>query len=162
MTATVLRLTPPPPVAATDDESWCDPADLATARYVDREINDARATAGLCLVAATRARAQHRDLLARVLCEIREELTNDATLLAPASLPGVCWPRRASWQIDEEAPLERWLDAIHDSLQHAGRTLRWIADRPDLPPLARAMFAAFATARDARRHLLFACIAIDH
>jgi hypothetical protein len=144
MTATVLRLPPPPAVAATDDESWCDPADLATARYVDREINDARATAELCGVAATRARAQHRDLL------------------APASLPGVCWPRRAAWQIDEEAQLERWLEAIHDSLQHAGRTLRWIADRPDLPPLARAMFAALATARDARRHLLFACTAIDH
>lgn len=162
MTANVISLPRLPARAPLEDDPLAAPADLATARYVDREINDAQVTAELCGVAATRARSHGRTLLAGVLCEVGGELTDDAALLAPASLPGVRWPRRATWQIDEDGDLDQWLEAIDDSLQHSARTLRWIANRPDLPPLARATFAALASARDARRRLVLACMAIDH
>jgi hypothetical protein len=145
----------------SDEELRYAAADLAAARYVDREMSDARATAELCGLAATRARSARRHLLAGVLAQIEVQLVEDAALLVPASLPGARWPRRDPYEIDQEANAEELLEALDDALRHSARTLRWIASRPDLPPLARVTFAAIATARDARRHLILASRSID-
>jgi hypothetical protein len=139
-----------------------DPApDLATARYVDRELGDASAGAALCTATAARARSEGRSLVAGVLGDFAAEFTEEAALLVPASLPEVHWPRRTRWQPEQDADLDDRIRTIADWLQHSERTLRWIASRPDLPALARVTFDAVAAARHARRHLLLACSAID-
>jgi hypothetical protein len=143
------------------DDDELPAADLATARYVDREISDACTTAALCSAVAGRARSEGRRLVAGVLGDFAAGFTDEAAMLAPASLPDVEWPRRGLWPVESDADLDEWIRTISDSLEHSERTLRWIADRPDLPALARVMFDALATARHARRHLLLACSAID-
>jgi hypothetical protein len=134
---------------------------MMSARYVDREINTARATAALCAGVAVRARAEGRALVAGVVREFETSFRNEAELLTPASFPEVTWPPRAEWDIDSDADLDEWTRALSDSLQHSERTLRWIASRPDLPPLTRVTFDALAAAHHARRQLLLACSAID-
>jgi hypothetical protein len=135
--------------------------DVATARYVDRELGDASASTALCTAAGARARSEGRSLVAGVLGDFAAEFTEEGALLAPASFPEVRWPRRNLWQLEHGADLDDWIRTIADWLHHSERTLRWIASRPDLPALARVTFDALATARHARRHLLLACTAID-
>ena len=160
MSANLAPVLRPSTDRALEDEQLS-PPELATARYVDREINDARATAKLCKDAGRRARAQGKTLIAGILSEFEGEFTGEAAFLQPASVPDVHWPPRALWEVDDDAELDEWIDTIHASLQHSVRTLRWIARRPDLSPLAKVTFDALASAHQARRRLLLACIAID-
>jgi hypothetical protein len=112
-------------------------------------------------VVASRARSEGRTLLAGVLGALAAEFTSEAASLIPASRPEVRWPDRPLWQLDHETALDEWIETISASLQHSARTLRWIARRPDLPPLAGVTFDALAFARRAQKDLLLACSAID-
>jgi hypothetical protein len=150
-----------PPRLFVDDEEPAPLPDLATARYVDREITGARTSADLCTVVASRARSQGRNLVAGVLDEFEAEFTDEAALLAPARLPGVSWPSRVMSLVDDGDELDEWIDTVAESLQHSERTLRWIARRPDLPAFAQVTFNALASSRHAQRNLLLACSAID-
>jgi hypothetical protein len=134
---------------------------LATACYVDREIGIAHETAALCAEVAGRAFLEERTLVAGVLGRFAGEFMNEAALLAQASLPEVRWPRPLPWELECDADLDEWIKTIDDSLRHSERTLRWIASRPDLPPLARVTFEALADACRARQQLLVACREID-
>jgi hypothetical protein len=156
--APVLRLQTPHPEV---DEEVPSPEELACARYVDRGIKDARVLVELCSAAATRARAEGKKLIAVLLADFEKEFSDEATALEPAAVPDVRWPERVLWQVDDDAEADEWIDTIHDSLQHSARTMRWIAKRPDLSPLARVTFDALASAHQARRRLLIACRAID-
>lgn len=151
----------PPPRRFVEDEQPARSPDLATARYVDREISNACASAELCTAVATRARSEGRSLIAGVLREFEAGFTDEAAFLAPAALRDVRWPCGTTWQVETDADRDEWIETISDSLQHSERTLRWIATRPDLPALAKVTFDALASARHAQRHLLLACSAID-
>jgi hypothetical protein len=144
-----------------EGEETSSPAELASARYADREINDALAIAGLCNTASAHATALGKRLIAGVLSDFDREFTDEAALLAPTLLPDVHWPRRALWQVESDAELDDWISTIHDALQHSARTLRWIASRPDLTPLAQVTFNALASARHTRQRLLLVCSAVD-
>jgi hypothetical protein len=161
MTATLTVLRVPPQPAVEEDERLPIP-DLATARYVDREVGNARAAAKLCATVAARARSQERSLVAGVLCQLAEEFTDEAATLAQASRPDVRWPRRSSERVAAHGSLDEAISVISESLQQSERTLRWIARRPDLSPLAAVTFDALASARRAQRNLLSACSAIDY
>jgi hypothetical protein len=161
MSAHLLSFPGSPAHPPSEPASPLTPAELATARYVDREIEDARATARLCGAASARARFAGRSLLAGVLGDIRRDLAADAALLSPAARPEIRWPRRATAQVDDDAGVEPWLEAVDESLQHSARILRWVAGRPDLSPVARTMFATLASSREVRRRLLLVCMAVD-
>jgi hypothetical protein len=161
MTATLTVLRVPPRPEVEDDERLRIP-DLATARYVDREAGNARAAAELCATVAARAKAEERNLVAGVLCQLAEEFADEAASLAEASVPGVRWPRRSAERVAAHGTLDEAIDVISGSLEHSERTLRWIARRPDLPRLVSVTFDALASARRAHRNLLSACSAIDY
>jgi hypothetical protein len=135
-------------------------SDFVVARYVDREINNARTTAEQCAALASEARSGGRHLVAGALHDFASEFIDEAALLAPAARPDATWP----WP-DEEQPVAHDLDdaisAFNESLQHSEHALQWIASRPDLPPSAAVAFASLASARRARRRLLLACNEID-
>ena len=149
----------PPRVLAENAEPSRSP-DLAIARYVDRELANARATAELCTSVSARARAEGRVLVANVLHDFAAEFTGEVASLALAARPDVRWPGQSAWPV-RAADLDESIDAIGDSLQHSERTLRWIARRPDLAPSAVVAFDALASARNARRRLLRVCNEID-
>ena len=152
----------PRPRHFVEDDQPSRSPDVAVARYVDREIRSACATAELCIAVAVRARSQGRHLVADVLREFQAGLTDEAALLAPAALPDVQWPpRRATWQVESDADVDAWIRTVGDALRHSEQILRWIARRPDLPALARVTFDALASSRHAQRRLLLACSAID-
>jgi hypothetical protein len=161
MTATLTVLRVPPEPRVDVDEQLPIP-DLATARYVDREVGNARAAATLCTTVAARARSEERNLVAGVLCELAEEFTDEAASLAEAARPDVRWPRRSSERVAAHGSLDEAIDVISGSLEQSERTLRWIARRPDLPRLATVTFDALASTRRAQRNLLSACSAIDY
>jgi hypothetical protein len=156
---TVPRISAQPGVEA--DERLA-PAELATARYVDREAGNARVAAELCARVAARAKTQERHLVAGVLGRLAAEFTDEAQSLAQASRPDVRWPRRSLERVAAHGSLDEAIEVVSGSLQHSERTLRWIARRPDLPRLAALTFDALAAARRAQRNLLCACSAIDH
>ncbi len=161
MSAHLASVPIPPSAHVVDGDQSSPTAELATAAYAEREIDNACATAELCHAVATRAHAEGRHLVAGVLGEFGAQFSAEASLLAPASMPDIRWPRRSVSRLDVEADLDGWIETVDESLQYSERTLRWIAGRPDLPTLARVTFDALATARHARRHLLLACTALD-
>jgi hypothetical protein len=136
------------------------PSDIAVARYVDREIDDARATAMLCTQVAGSAQAQGCALVAGLLHDFAAELNHEATLLVRAARPDVRWPRREPTPYDP-ADLDDALSTVAGSLRQSERVLRWISKRPDLSPSAAATFAAMSAARRARVRLLNVCTTID-
>jgi hypothetical protein len=130
------------------------------ARYLDRESDAARATAHLCGLAADRAQAKGRSLVAGVLNDFAAELENEAALLAPTARPGIRSPRRAK-PPEHDIDLENGLNIVGQALRHSERALRSISTRPDLPSSAATTFAAMASAHRARQRLLDVCIEID-
>jgi hypothetical protein len=120
--------------------------DLAAARYVNREMAHARATAELCRTVATNAGSQGRRLVAAVLQGAAAELVDEAAFLAAAARPDAPWPCRLDGPVIH-TNLDDAIDAITDSLDDSERALRWIARRPDLPPVAAVAFDALAEAR---------------
>jgi hypothetical protein len=136
------------------------PSEITVARYVDREIDDARATATLCTKVAGSAQAHGCALVAGVLHDFAAELNHEATLLVRAAHPDVRWPRREAMPCDL-TDLDRALTTVASSLRHSERVLQWISKRPDLSPSAAATFAAMSAARRARARLLNVCTEID-
>jgi hypothetical protein len=135
-------------------------ADIVVARYADREIEESRTAASMCAVIAMRAQSQGRRLVAGVLYDLVPEFDDEASFLTSLARPEIRWPLRDAPSIGG-VDLDDDLDTFVATLQHSERVLRWIAQRPDLPRPAMAVFASMAAARRARYRLLTACRAVD-
>jgi hypothetical protein len=130
-------------------------SDITVARYVDREIEDARAIANLCATVAAMAARDGRALVAEALRDLQVEFNDEASSLTPMTVPGVRWPRREAPECDDDVDVA--LVIVEAALTHAERVLQWISKRPDLPPSAMTMFRSMAGARRTQRQHLAAC-----